>query len=729
MLNRKTKLSHAVSSPAILGCALGSLGLALGGIHPAWAQDTATPAADEGELHTIVVVAEKKVNSEQKTPIAMSVYRAEQLQSAGITDLRSLGAVAPDVQLGGARPVLTMRGISSRDTTEIGDPAVVVATDGTYNNRSYALDASMYDIDRVEILRGPQGTLYGRNANGGLINIITNKPTEKREAEASVDVGNYHALRLNAVLNIPLSETVQMRVAATTKYHQGYLNNGPLSADDEDTGSARLSLAFQPSREFQGLLTVQQTSRGGVGPGYRDLPYVYNADASVSHNMPVFPADPRTFDVPTMQFLKLNDKLLRWNFSYDFPSVQISYIGGYDLIAYHVAADSSASSGKPDSFTQNEYPKTQNHELRIASRGDTNWAWQAGLYYFQERSSLYSYESAPFRQGRYLPTFAFQYDVNSSSKAVFGQTSYKLSDTLKVTGGVRHSADQKRRDGYFDFATNTNEPLNYFYVPQHSTGSWSKAIWHAGVDWNPAKQILIYGKYDTGYKAGGFTDISPYGPESVKGFEVGGKIRFLNNRAQLNLSTFSYAYTGQQVSETIRLDNGQTGTNIVNAGRTKIQGMEGDLQARIEPLGKINLSLAYLHARFADFLIADSTGRNVQLSGNRPPQSPTLALGLGLEHQWGTGRGNLVGKLDVKYLSAQHFTFFNYADDLQKAYGNIDIAATYAPYGSKWSVQFYVRNLGDKLAFTQAEESGFANSYRYGFIRPRTWGLKTAFYW
>jgi iron complex outermembrane receptor protein len=581
----------------------------------------------------------------------------------------------------------------------------------------------------VEILRGPQGTLYGRNANGGLINIITNKPTDKLQGDASIGVGNFNALRLQAVMNIPLGETVQMRVAAMSHYHKGYLDNGPASGDDEDTRSARVLLAFQPRRDFQGLLTVQQSTRGGVGPGYRNLPYVYKADGSVSHAMPHFPGDPRVFGVPTPQYLKLNDKLVRWNFRHDLPSVQLSYIGGYDSIGYHGATDSSAGPDRPVSFTQNEYPKTQNHELRIATHDDARWAWQAGLYYFKERSSLYSYQSAPFSHGRYLPTFAFEYNVGSVSTAVFGQTSYKLGDTLTVTGGARHSRDEKKRDGSFHFATNATEPLAYLYVPQHSKGRWSKAIWHAGVEWNPSKHALVYAKYDTGYKAGGFTDISPYGPESVAGFELGSKLRFLDNRAQLNLSAFRYAYTGQQVSETVSLDNGQTGTNIVNAGRTRIYGLEGDLQARIAPLGKVNLSVAYLHARFADFLVADSTGRNVQLAGNRPPNSPALSLVLGLEREWGMAGAELVGNFSMKYQSAQHFTFFNYANDLQKAYASADLSASYVPDHRKWRVQCYLRNLGDKLAFAQAEESGFASSYRYAFVAPRTWGVKVAYYW
>ena len=719
ILNGKTKPSRAAFAPASLVFALSVLALAE--VRQANAQD---------DLPTVVVTAEKKVGSEQKTPIAMSVYGGDALESAGIGDLRSLSSWAPNVQLGGgSRPVLTMRGISSRDTTEIGDPAVVVATDGTYNNRTYALNASLYDIGRVEILRGPQGTLYGRNANGGLINIITNQPTDKLEGDASIDVGNYKARRLNAVMNIPLGETVQMRVAAMSQYHEGYLDNGLSGGDDEDTRSARVSLAFQPRRGFQGLLTVQQSTRGGVGPGYRNLPYVYNADGSVSHARPHFAGDPRVFGVPTPQYLKLDDKLLRWNFRYDLPSVQISYIGGVDRIDYHGATDSSAGPDKPLSFIQNEYPKTQNHELRIATRADARWSWQAGLYYFKERSSLYSYQAAPFSQGRYLPTFAFEYDVDSGSTAVFGQASYKLSDTLTVTAGGRHTRDEKKRDGSFHFATNATEPLAYVYVPQHSTGRWSKAIWHAGIDFNPSKQTLVYAKYDSGYKAGGFTDISPYGPESVSGFEAGSKLRFLDNRAQLNVFAFSYDYTGQQVSETVKLDTGQTGTNIVNAGRTRIYGLEGDLQARIHPLGKVNLSLAWLHARFADFLIADSTGRNLQLAGNRPPQSPTLSLVLGLERAWAVGSGELLGNFSMKYQSAQHFTFFNYANDLQKSYASADLSASYAPNDRKWRAQFYVRNLGDKLAFTQAEESGFASSYRYAFVAPRTWGLKMAYYW
>ena len=713
----------------VYGAMLG--GLALASVQYACAQEVAAAAANPGELQTVVVTSEKRANSEQKTPIAMSVYTGDQLQSAGITDLRALSTIAPDVKLGGTvTPVLTMRGISSRDTTEIGDPAVVVATDGTYNNRYYALGASLYDIGRIEILRGPQGTLYGRNANGGLINIITNKPTKELEGQVSVDVGNYSAQRVNAVVNIPLSDTVQMRAAASTSYHKGYFNNAPdRNGDDDDSRSARVSLAFQPTKEFNGVVTVQQTTRSGVGSSYLGIPYVYNADGSVAHDMPVFPADPRTFTVATPRRLDLNDKLIRWNLSYDLPGAQISYIGGYDTIDYHVAADSSASLSAPVSFVQNEHPKTQNHELRVASTGDGAWAWQAGLYYFQEKSTLASANESPFSAGRYLATFGFNYAPYASSKALFGQTSYKLTDTLKLSAGVRRTRDEKSREGFLYFATNSTEPLNLVTVPQQADGSWNKSIWHAGlvagvvfgVDQRLLRRIPV--------QAGGFTDISPYGPESVKGYEIGSKMRFLNNRAQLNLSAFSYDYSGQQVSETVSLDNGLTGTNILNAGKTRSRGVEGDLQARIAPIGKITLSAAYLRARFLDFVVANSAGTNVQLAGNRPPQSPTLSVGLGLEHEWAVGNGNVVGNFNMKYQTAQHFTFFNYANDLQKAYTTADVSATYQPNDSKWSVQVYVRNLNDKLAFSQAEESGFSSSYRYGFIAPRTFGVKTSLYW
>lgn len=174
-----------------------------------------TTSDTTGTLQQVVVTATHVVTNVQKTAIAMSVYGSDFLKREAVTDIQGLSAVAPDVNFseGSGSPIITVRGISSLDTTENGDPAVTVDVDGFYLNRPYSLDATMYDIARVEVLRGPQGTLNGRNSVGGAINIITAQPTHDFAGYAGVTYGDYNTLELQGMVNLPLSDTVQLRAA------------------------------------------------------------------------------------------------------------------------------------------------------------------------------------------------------------------------------------------------------------------------------------------------------------------------------------------------------------------------------------------------------------------------------------------------------------------------------------------------------------------------------------
>ncbi|MFM0140473.1 TonB-dependent receptor [Caballeronia grimmiae] len=689
------------------------------------------PAAQQ--LKPIIVTAQKLPALEARTPIAMSVYGNAFLDSTGVRDIKSLATIAPDLsyaQVQTVVPVLTIRGISSRDTTEVGDPSVVVVTDGSSNNRPYALSGTLYDLDHISVLRGPQGTLYGRNAVGGIVDIVTAKPSRTFEGRASVDLGNYATRNLEAMVNVPVSEVLQFRVAAIARRHDGYLNNAPQAdGDDENTRSGRLSVALRPTSNLRMLFAAQQTTLKGVGPVSLDIPYIYDANGKISHDKPPFPANPRTFTYATPQSQSIEDTIARWSVAYDLANVELSYTGSYENLTWRHAADSSPSFGQPVSYRQNEFPKTLNQEVRVSSLGDGRWSWQAGVSYFRESSSLSSANESPFNDGVDSPTLAFAYGIRTTSTAAYGQSSYRLTDNIRLTAGMRVTRDEKSRDGEYFFANSNEPPFVYTYVPQDNSGTWSKPTVHLAAEYTPTSAMMNYIRYDTGYKSGGFSSMGSYAPETLKGIEIGTKSLWNSQRVQINASIFDYDYSGQQISQLVPFADGRTGTSIVNAGRTHIYGADADIRALIDPVGLLMLSVAWLHARFTDFVVNDGSGQNVQLAGNSPPQSPAFTVGFGLEHAWMAAAGRIVGRLDAKFQSGQHFTIYNYADDYQKPYVTVDLSMTWIPNRKDIELMAYVRNVTNQRVFTAAEEYTFDNAYRYAFAAPRTFGVKATYLW
>lgn len=696
----------------------------------AWAAEN-DPAAQQ--LTPIIVKAERQLAPEQRTPIAMSVYGDAFIESTGVSDIKSLATIAPDLnyaQVQTVVPVLTIRGISSRDTTEIGDPSVVVVADGSSNNRPYALSGTLYDLDHISVLRGPQGTLYGRNAVGGIVDIVTAKPSKILEGRASIDLGNYAARNFDAMVNVPVNDVLQFRVAAISRRHDGYVNNAPQDdGDDEDTRSGRVSVALEPTSHLRMLFTAQQTTLKGVGPVSLDIPYIYDANGNLSHDKPPFPADPRTFTYATAQSQSIEDTVARWSIAYDFPGVELSYTGSYDNLTWRHAADSSPSVADPVSYRQNEFPKTQTHEVRVSSLGDGRWSWQAGVSYFHESSSLYSANESPFDGGAYLPTLAFAYGIRTTSTAAYSQSSYWVTDRIKLTAGMRVTHDEKSRYGEYFFANSSEPPFNYTHVPQNDSGSWSKPTVHVAAEYAPTSAMMNYVRYDTGYKSGGFSSSGSYAPETLRGIEIGTKSLWNAQRVQINASVFDYDYSGQQIAQLVPFADGRVGTKIVNAGRTRIYGADADIRALIDPVGLVTLSVAWLHARFTDFAVDDGSGQNVQLAGNAPPQSPAFTIGFGLEHAWTTDAGKIIGRMNAKLQTGQHFTIYNYGDDYQKPYLTADLSATWIPNRKNVELMAYVRNVTNQRVFTAAEEYTFDDSYRYAFAAPRTFGMKATYFW
>jgi iron complex outermembrane recepter protein len=722
---------------------------------PVRAQDTAS-ASDSGVLQEVVVTAEKRESTESKTPIAMTVLSSQQIQEQGIYGLSTLSQIDPSLQFastGIGAVFLTIRGVSSRDSTEIGDPAVPVGIDGFFMDRTYALNEATYDLQRIEVLRGPQGTLYGRNAIGGVVNYITNEPTKDYEGYVNVDFGNYGTVNTQGAVNLPLSDAVQMRIAFGTFSHNGYVEQPATNSkyNDDDSKSVRVSVKFEPFDGLTGVVYGQFLRSQGAGAGYDEIPFVENAAGTdISHNLP---PGIKPFESNGLEPFKqdLTDYRLHWQFKYtDLPyDMTLTYLGGYDNTTLNNQEDlDNIATLSPATFQPIEHPRTQNEELRLASGNDQRLTWQGGLFYFNEENAVDSvYSVYPGTGISLAPGLNFDYpQVGSDSYAAYGQAAFKILDDLSFSLGARETHDDKTRNGYeyvLPALVGGTGTVPIESVGQDGAGHWTRFTWHAGLDYTPGNDTLLYGKVDTGYKAGGFNSTGtsasiPYGPETAINYEIGWKQGLLNNQLRFNADVFYENYKGYQATlSTCPTCNTSVG-GIVNAGSARIDGVETNMEALLGPIGKLTLSANYLSAIFTSFDATlqqySATGAALavipyNLEGMSMIQSPRWSLGGALEHVWDLpNTGSLTFQIQTSFHTAQYFSNYNWEDSRQGAYSLSNTFLQYTAPGSRYSVQAYVHNLENSQYFTNATENATGAQYEYSFGAPRTYGVMLTAY-
>ncbi|BEV01809.1 TonB-dependent receptor [Novosphingobium olei] len=722
--------------------------------HVAMAQGAAQDAAANGAssedgLKEIIVTATRAETSAQKTAVALTVYTGADLAEKGIATVQALSAIDPSVNVTSATGAayVAVRGVASTDVTEVGDPSVPIARDGFYTNRSFSIGTSMYDIARVEVLKGPQGTLNGRNSTGGLVSIITNRPGKDAGTYGSIEVGNYNALNVEAGANVPVNDRLQFRISGTHRQHDGYRKLTVIDdrGDDDNTTSGRIQMAAQPVDGLKLWASYQHDDIHAVG----DV-----ALTSALRTRPDF-GDAKSFPnyAPTSNRLK-GDRV-RWEASYDrLPGdLTLTYAGGYDHQTWNHRLDATGP-GYPANrqFIQGEDPRTWNHEVRINNDANGKVFFQAGYFHFQEDntidSGLYNVEmTGPFAPGGPLADHSyagqygikFDYKIKTKSDAVFGQVAVKLAEQLKLSLGGRYTWDSKVRTGSANLIIGALvSPFVPPFVTVTTDGAGNmkhgEATWHAGLDYTPTSNTLLYAKYDRGYKAGGFNSNGSgasvdYSPEKLDAFEIGTKNRFLGNRLQVNAAAFYFDYKGYQASQT---SCPTCSSGIFNVGSAKIYGAELQTIALFGEGGRIDFNAAYLHTRFGkdvngnDIVVVDGDNppSSFNITGNRLPNAPSLSISGGIEYAFPVGSGKLTPRIDGKYSSAFYYSVFNNSDTQSRPYATGNASLTYEPENGQWSVTAFVRNFTDKVVLANAQRNFVSNLNTYQFQPPRTWGVR-----
>lgn len=706
----------------------------------------AQTGADQGEDAEIVVTAGKVESAAQDTPIALSVYSGDALADQGVNSIRDLAQIDPSVNVTNATGAayVAVRGIASTDTTEIGDPSVPIARDGFFVNRSFSISSSMYDVARIEVLKGPQGTLQGRNSTGGLVSIITNRPEMRDGGYASVEVGNFDTFNGEIGANLSLSDTIAVRASGVFLTHDGYHKTaGPIGeADDEDFASGRIQ-ALYDNDTISLWASYQHDSRTVNG----DVQYSF---APLGAPKPEIDHDDlfRNF---SRTYTELTSDRFRWEAAYNIASgLSFVYSGGYDKSKYRNALDATGLPEIPTSypanllFRQNEAPVTWNHEFRVNNERTERLFFQAGYFYFKEDNDLLTdlfvvQMRGPFAPGGPLEALSqagrsgimFDYNVKTKSQAVFAQIEFDITDQLELSLGGRYTWDDKRRTGrsaiFLPALASPFAPPITIVTAGDGTLKDKQPTWHIGLNYRPTGDTLVYAKYDRGYKSGGFNSNGqspsvPYDAEQLDAFEIGTK-NSLGNGWLLNASAFYFNYRGYQGSQFSAALGG--GNGIFNVGSATIKGVEADLVARLGEANRLTLGASFLDANFGDDIqIRNGANQAVDISGNRLPNAPGFSATAALEQDFQFQGGNLTARIDGKYSSRYYFSVFNNPDTQQDSYFLANASLAYEPDDGPWKVQVFMRNIFDRVVLANATRNFLVNQNTYQLQAPRTFGVR-----
>jgi iron complex outermembrane recepter protein len=668
-----------------------TLGAALLGVSISVSAVAADISADMGAsdtLQEIVVTAQKRSEDLQKIPVAVTAESGDTLVQQGVTDVRDLAQLIPAIELGQdyIYTQIDIRGVGANNDAPALDPAIAFNVDGVYQPRDYGTYGAFYDISSVEVLRGPQGTLYGRNTTGGSINLITNKPVQQFQAAMDLDFGNYDTKRGFGMLNLPVTDDLAVRGALQYSSHDGYLTSG---FDDQDSIASRLQALYKPNADFSLLVGADYFYDHSIGNHtVIGLPYVQ-------------PSDPWFDDASTAgAHSDFKTYSLHSQLDWTFGGVTLTDIPSYKRV------DINSTDPVVGVFsTTISTDKSYSNELRLASATDPKspWTWVAGLYLFEETDYSYADYFNPF-----FSSITINPDIAEKSGALFGQTTYTIQEGLRVTGGLRYSVDSKTANGQ-DQIFIPALPFPVGNIPDIFSKTWHNVDWKVGFDTDITPTSLLYASIGTGYLEGGFNLGSTVGllpnfePEKLLAYTVGSKNRLFNDRFQVNVEAFYYDYKDYIVSEYLTQGAAAGDFALYNANKTRIYGSEIETEFLATEQDLFNVSLALLHGEYTNFTLPVASNGLTNLSGFTAMKSPSASIQAGFQHTWNVGNGAQIRANITTHFDSSYWTLFDHTPgSAQPSYTKTNIVLTYTAPNNRWHVQLYGNNLENTAVIATA---------------------------
>ena len=699
----------------------------------------------QGSDGEIVVTAQKREQSIQDVALAVTALGTAALQSMGRQDVTALAGQVPSLQVNQYSPTITVfnvRGVSQNDFADSQEAPIAFYNDEVYIGALGAISGQTFDLDRIEILRGPQGTLFGRNATGGLVQIITAKPTRTLQGFASVTVGSHGQIATEAAIGGPLSDRVRARLSVTSNHHGGYIDNdvgpdrggtrffgGRFQVEADVGSSGKLLVKLEGLRNdndrSSGIYSHVSTGVTADGLGYKLAPGEdFWGTCAGCDAIGYKDVDGNPFTISSDIDPRFDRKF--WSasvrYEHDLGDATFLSLTNYQNLRKTYGEDSDMSPNPVFVYTTDQDLYQASQEFRLSGESD-RFTWLLGAYGMKIRTD--NHYIADLSQSLGV-TESYGGRQTTESVALFGQGEYYLIDEISVVLGARYSWDWKKFDfmhteSYADGSAPSIFRFNTTTNPDLAKQKFDGLSFKAQVNFHPNDDVLVYAGVNRGIKSGGFgvqafqpinPATLPFGQEQLTNYEAGFKVSMLDRKINLNGTVFYYDYKDYQAFSVVGL------SQFVTNRPAEVAGAELELQIR--PGRGLYLSgfLTRLDTKVRD--IALPSGR---LADRVMPQAPSLSLGGLVRYEFAAGPGVLALQSDWKYDSFQYFSAFNAPIDREpgRVVGNVRLS--YTADGEHWEFAGFINNVTNKeyRVYNLDLSSSFGSSQQT-YSRPRWFG-------
>jgi iron complex outermembrane recepter protein len=661
-------------------------------VSQAFAQES---VPEDFTLEEITVTAQKRAENQQKVAIAMDTISGDEMKELGQSDLDEILSTVSSafINRAGDGMRVSIRGMAD-DITPTGQlqdmsnstPSVAVNMDGVFTARR-ASGSALYDLERVEVLYGPQSTLYASNSPGGIVNIVTANPKiDKYEASGTLEYGNYNLIHTEGSMNAPISDVMAIRASFNASVHDGFMANG---SDDEDTKSARLKVLFKPVEKFSFVATGEYSRSGGNGFSGITM---FKSQDDVND-----PWDNGSSSNPTPRYQSL--KKLTGNIDWDLGFGTLTFVPSYSKSNENATMTMTDFSGNATSQTMVSSGIEKGGEMRIASSSESYFKWIIGANYYRADQTEHSQSTT---------SLSYQDRVNNrKSYAFYGNVTYPISDALRATGGIRQSSD-RNYTLFHALMQNPFDSTKYDPVDDSTLVKYNSPDYKIGFEYDLGVNSMIYSDWSTSYRTMGMSQRATK-PEKLNSYSIGSKNRFLGNKLQVNASGYYYDYSdaladaGMVDPDTGRMDAGST-TN----GMLRIFGADISTNAIIGANDKVNFSVAYMNSKYTKlfFDFESASLADADYSGSPKTFSPEWTINATYNHNFNFSNGSvLTTRFDIRYQTSFFVTFNRQYSgpgvpttslvgyNEQEAYHISNFSAIYTHSDGKWTLTGYVKNL------------------------------------